>query len=257
MGSEQPPKALADEVARISAENTRLLTRLAHGERRFRLISRGVLRLQEAERGRISRELHDGVGQSLTALKMQLEMLERQAASEKSPLHARLAELKDLADRSLQDVRQLSRLLRPQMLDDLGLLATLRWLARSVQKQSGLEVKLDLAELDARFDPELETLVFRVVQEGLTNAVKHAGAGAAEVALRRDGGCLELRLQDDGVGFDAVRFLDGRDEDPGFGLRGMRDRVRLFGGRFEVRTAPGAGTTLEARIPLDAELGSA
>jgi signal transduction histidine kinase len=248
--SEPKAPVLAEAVARIGAENARLLARLAEGEQRLRLISRGVLRLQEAERGRISRELHDGVGQSLTALKMQLQMLEQQAARENAPLEGRLAELSELADRTLQEVRQLSRLLRPQMLDDLGLLSTLRWLARTVHAQSGLQVQLAFGELEERFDPDVETLVFRVAQEALTNAVKHAGAAAAEVALWRDGGSLGLRIHDDGVGFDAARFLEGRDEDPGFGLRGMRDRLRLFGGRFEAHSAPGAGTTLEARIPL-------
>lgn len=250
-----PTKDLPAEVARISSENARLLARLAHGERRLRLVSRGVLRLQEAERGRISRELHDSVGQSLTALKMQLELLEGEAARDSASLQARLAELKGLADRALQEVRQLSRLLRPQMLDDLGLLATLRWLARTVHQQSGIDVRLAVSGVEERLDPDLETLLFRVVQEALTNTVKHARAATAEVDLRRQGDRLVLRIQDHGTGFDVARFLEGREEDPGFGLRGMRDRVHLFGGAFEARSAPGEGTRLEARVPLGPEPG--
>ena len=125
------------EVARITAENARLVQRLGEGERRFRLISRGVLRIQEAERGRISRELHDGVGQSLTALKMQLELLAQAAAGEGSALRPGSRTSREMADRSLQDVRQFSHLLRPQMLDELGLVPTLRWLARTFEQRTG------------------------------------------------------------------------------------------------------------------------
>ena len=125
-------------MARITAENARLLAaprpRARSGSASSR---RGILRVQEAERGRISRELHDGVGQSLTALKMQLELLEQSAAQDEGALRPALAELREMADRSLQEVRQISHLLRPQMLDELGLLPTLRWLARTVQQADG------------------------------------------------------------------------------------------------------------------------
>jgi len=246
-----PLDAIARDVARVTEENARLLARLGEGERRFRLISRGILRIQEAERGRISRELHDGVGQSLTALKMQLEMLERDAAGD-AALAARLAALREIADRSLQDVRQLSRLLRPQMLDELGLEPTLRWLARTTQEGTGIAVKLEVEGLEERLEPELETVVYRLAQEALANATRHSGARAAEVRVRRAGGRLLLTVRDAGRGFDPARALSGEDDAAGGGLRGMRDRVQLFGGRFEVRSAPGAGAAIEVELPLEA-----
>ncbi len=243
-------QAFARDVARITAENARLLDRLTQGEKRFRLIARGILRIQEVERGRISRELHDGVGQSLTALKMQLEILER-SATDHGVLRARLAELTQIADRSLQDVRQLSRLLRPQMLDELGLVPTLRWLARTLQEGTGLGVQLSIEGMEERVGPDLETIVYRLVQEALTNAAKHAAAASAEVRVRRERDRLFLSVRDQGRGFDPGPALAAREDQHGGGLRGMRDRVDLFGGRFELRTAPGAGTLVEVELPLE------
>ena len=244
-------RAIAQEVARITAENARLLQRLGEGEKRFRLISRGILRVQEAERGRISRDLHDGVGQSLTALKVQLQLLELSAVQEHSALSPRLAELREMADRSLQEVRQISHLLRPQMLDELGLLPTLRWLARTFQQRTGVVVELSSEGIEEQADPDVENLVFRLVQEALTNVAKHAGAPTARVHLARVGDRLFLTVEDHGAGFDAAGFLRSTDEERGFGLRGMRDRVHLFAGRFTVKSQPGEGTTIEIEVPLE------
>lgn len=249
-GEAEPLAAIARDLARITSENARLLHRLAAGEKRFRLISQGVLRIQEAERARISRELHDGVGQSLTALKMQLELLERAAAPEQEGLRLRLGELTRIADRSLQDVRQLSRLLRPQMLDELGLAPTLRWLARTVEEGTGLGVELSIEGMEDRVHPDLETVVYRLVQEALTNVVKHARAATAEVVLRRGRDRLFLAVRDRGRGFDARHALDAGEGERG-GLRGMRDRVDLFGGRLRLRSSAGEGASVEVELPLD------
>ncbi len=250
MNHDEKPGSIAAEVARITAENARLLERLAEGERRFRTISRGVVRVQEAERGRISRELHDGVGQSLTALKMQLELLEQDAHAASSPLAKRLADLRSLADGALQEVRQISRLIRPQMLDELGLLPTLQWLTRTFGERTGMAIGLVHDGLEARLDPEVETLVFRVVQEALTNVAKHAAAPSAEVRLSRSGARLGLAIEDRGKGFDAGAVLASGDEERTFGLRGMRDRVQLLGGRFSIASTAGKGTRVDVEVPL-------
>lgn len=245
---------LALDLDRIKSENDRLLRGLAEGEKRIRLVARSVLRVQEAERGRLARELHDGIGSSLTALKMHLELLERDAAA---PLGERLGSLRELAGRTLDELRQLSRLLRPQMLDELGLAPTLRWLARAFQERGGFEVRLALEGLEDRpVDPELETLVFRVAQEALANVAKHANAGAVDLQVRVGDGRLWLRVRDDGRGCDPEALLRAPAEaERGFGLRGMRDRVQLFGGRFSLRSAPGAGTCVEAELRLADEQG--
>ena len=245
---------IAAQVARISAENARLIERLAETERRFHRISRGVLRVQEEERGRISRDLHDGIGQSLTALKIQLELLEQEAAKTRAAeLVPRIAAVRELAENCLSEVREMAHLLRPQMLDDLGLVPTLRWLARTVEKRTGLAVELDVAWSAAgeeAGDRDAETLVFRIVQEALTNVVRHAGVAAARVRVENRGDRLLVAVEDAGVGFDAEAVLAGRDEEHGFGVRAMRDRVQSFNGKFRVRSGPGA-TAVEAEIPVN------
>jgi two-component system NarL family sensor kinase len=237
---------IAAQVARISAENARLIERLAETEQRFHRISRGVLRVQEEERRRISRDLHDGIGQSLTALKIQL-------AQAQAALLPRIAAVRELAESCLTEVREMARLLRPQMLDDLGLVPTLRWLARTVENRTGVAVALE-AELepeggDDGEDRDAETLVFRIVQEALTNVVRHAGVASARVRVERRAERILVAVEDRGVGFDAEAILTGKDEERGFGVRAMRDRVQSFNGRFRIRSSPGA-TVVEAEIPL-------
>lgn len=243
---------ISEKVARISAENARLLQRLVETERRFHRISRGVLRVQEEERGRISRDLHDGIGQSLTALKIQLELLERAAAGEHAALVPRVASVRELAEACLAEVRELARLIRPQMLDELGLLPTLRWLARTVQKRTGVSIELDYVGADERADPDAETLVFRIVQESLTNIVRHAGVSAARVRVERRPESILVTVEDRGRGFDAEAILSASDEERGFGVRAMRDRVQSFRGSFRLRSSP-EGTVLEAELPLETE----
>ncbi len=144
---------IAEQVARITSENSRLIERVAESERRFRRISRGVLRVQEEERSRISRDLHDGIGQLLTALKIQLELLESEAAGLQG-IAARIANAREIADTALDEVRQLSHVLRPQMLDELGLEPTLRWLARTFQKRTGIEVEVTFEGEVQRIGPD-------------------------------------------------------------------------------------------------------
>jgi len=243
-------REISEQVARITAENARLLERLVETERRFHRISRGVLRVQEEERGRISRELHDGIGQSLTALKIQLELVEREAGKENPALAARIAAARELAEASLAEVREMARLLRPQMLDDLGLAPTLRWLARTLEERTGVSVALEFRGGEERVGPGAETLVFRLVQEALTNVVRHAGVATARVRVENRGERIFVVVEDAGVGFDADAVLTGKDEEHGFGVRAMRDRVQSFNGKFRVRSAPGA-TAVEAEIPVN------
>ena len=246
---------IAQQLARLGTENARLLERLAETERRFRRIARGVLRLQEEERARVSRDLHDGVGQSLTALKIQLALLEQEAQRAGSELSARITSSRELAESCLSEVRQLAHLLRPQMLDDLGLVPTLRWLIRTMRQRTGIDVTLECNGFEERLDPDRETLVYRLAQEALTNVVKHAGASGAALQLERRGDRLLLRVKDEGSGFDAEKLLEAGGEDRGFGVRAMRDRVQFFHGRFAIRSAPGRGTTVEAEIPLQPREG--
>ena len=257
-----PMREVVDRVRRITEANERLFHELIGGERRFRALARSVWSVQEAERRRLARELHDGIGQTLTALKHQLDVVAQAADGIPGPALARLRDAAALAAQALRDTRELSHLLRPQILDDLGLAPALRWLARTFQERTGTRVELELA-VDGRLSPELETLAFRLVQEALNNVAKHARAADARVRVELVRGELALSVEDSGRGFDppavgASSSGGGAAGGPareasGAGLRGMRDRVELFGGRIEIASRPGHGTRIEARVPCPAE----
>jgi two-component system sensor histidine kinase UhpB len=239
-------------VRDITHANERLFARMIDGERRFRSIAKAVWKVQEEERRRLARELHDGLGQTLTALTLQLERLREKLELAALPeLTGRLDDSVEMARLALNETRELSRLLRPPVLDDLGLAAALSWLARTLDQRTGLKVELELAALGERLDPDLETLLFRLIQEALTNVLRHSGAGRAQVALRRAGASLELRVTDAGSGFDPGAVLAGGTN--GSGLRGMRDRLELFGGQLQLASAPGRGTVIAASVPLAGE----
>jgi two-component system, NarL family, sensor kinase len=231
-------ESIAARVQELTLANERLFGELLATQRRFQSLSRSVWRVQEDERRKLARELHDGIGQTLTALKNQLE---GKLTGET------LAQAREMAAQALHDTRELSRLLRPAVLDDLGLAPALRWLTRFAGERLALSVELRLSGLPERLDREIETFAFRVVQEALTNVAKHAGAARAEVDVDHAPGHLRIRVADDGSGFDpGVLELPG---ESGSGLRGMRERAQLFGGVLRVDSGPG-GTRIEVGVPL-------
>jgi signal transduction histidine kinase len=238
-------------VRDITRQNERLFQELIASERRFRGLARSVWNVQEAERRRLARELHDGIGQTLTALKQQLDVVEQSAGGLPGAARSRLRDAAELAAQALHETRELSRLLRPQILDDLGLEPALRWFTRTFAERTGISLEVDLVGLDGRLPAEIETLAYRVVQEALNNVGKHAGATRAQVLARREANELTLVVADDGCGFDP-----GAPEGDGSGLRGMRDRVELFGGRIDVGSRPGLGTRISARVPCSVQEGS-
>lgn len=245
---DQDLDALARRVTRITEENQHLFSQLLEGERRFRSLAKGVWKVQEDERRRLALELHDGIGQTLTALKHQLQRLEERVPQELQPAFAELAEI---ATSALNDTRELSRLLRPPVLDDLGLLAALNWLKRTLQQRTGLQVDLQHEGFgDERVAPDIETLVFRVVQEALNNTVKHAQVENAKVSLRLSGNTLQVVIEDQGGGFDVEARMRAGGSNDSSGLRGMRDRVALFGGKLKVKSGADSGTRLEILLVL-------
>jgi len=229
-------------IAELQAQYTRLLERLEANEREFRRLGRGVWRVQEDERRQLARELHDGIGQNLTALKHRLAQIAGELGPGQEALRTRMETAITLCSGALEDTRQLSRLLRPPILDDLGLAPALQWLGRSVGEGSGVAVVVEIGELPA-LGGELQTLLFRVAQEALNNVAKHAQASSALLRLVAQQGELQLQVIDDGTGFEA-------DAARGSGIGGMSERLRLHGGRLELRSAPGHGTRLRAVVPL-------
>lgn len=241
--------------ADIERQNARLTAELAELNRsleaqvqkrtaELRELSTRLLRIQEDERRAIARELHDQVGQMLTGLKFQLEAAVKVAGDEARPkLNEALVTSGDL----LRHVRELTQLYRPRILDDLGLQPALEWHASLFARQTGVQVALDFSLPPERLPGEIETVVFRFVQEALTNVARHAGTDKAAVTVTTDGRQLIIEVTDRGKGFDVETVARRRES---IGLAGLRERVQLAGGRFEIFSKTGQGTRVQAEIPL-------
>lgn len=232
-----------------------LIAGLERGQSHFQHLARSVWRVQEEERRRLARELHDGIGQNLTAIVHMIGQALTAISSSADPARAGLLKARDLAEATLAETRALSRQLRPQILDDLGLPAALRWLARTVADNHGLQIQLDLVEPLPQLSGDAATLIFRVVQEGLSNITRHAQARTAQISLHAEGLRAVLKLHDDGRGCDLSTVFAAGSEGQGSGVGGMRDRVRLFGGELRIDSAPGAGFTIAIEFPFAATTG--
>ena len=239
--------ALGAQLAQLRSQQSRLLSELQAGEVQVRRLARSVWRVQEDERRRIARDLHDGLGQTLSALRHRIEAVgAADAAAQADTLAAALS----LCDAALQETRHLARLLRPQILDDLGLEAALRWLARSSAAQARCEIEVEIVALPDPMPSDISTLVFRVVQEALANQVRHAQARTGVVRLGLRGQHLVLLIVDDGRGCDLAAAQAAASGSRSSGLAGMRERVQLFGGTFQAISAPGEGMQIRVLIPL-------
>jgi signal transduction histidine kinase len=213
-------------------------------ESELRLLSGQIRTAQEQERKYLSRELHDQVGQMLTGLRMELASIARIHADAESEVSLRIARAKGTVEQTLRIVRNIAMLLRPSMLDDLGLVPALAWLLKEAARTSGFEIHSDIDPAVDRLPDAHRTCVYRVVQEALTNALRHSGARHVEVSLKSQGAWVIGAIADDGHGFDRrVR------KDHGLGLLGMEERVREAGGSIRIESSPGAGTRVEFRLP--------
>jgi signal transduction histidine kinase len=215
------------------------------GQARLRALSQRLVEVQEAERRHLARELHDEVGQILTGLKLRLELCRRLPPEEAART---LAEAQAGVNELMQRVREMSLNLRPAVLDDLGLLAALKWQSDRYQAQTSIHLTLDAQELlGRRFAAALETAAFRIVQEALTNIARHAGVAEAFVQARLAEEHLILHIRDKGCGFDPEAVLDARASN---GVAGMSERALLLGGELHINSSAGAGTTIIATLPL-------
>ena len=238
-------------LAQLRSQYQGLLERLENNQSEFQRLGRSVYRVQEDERRRIARELHDGIGQNLTALKHQMAMALSQLGPGQDRLRAGMMASIELCSQTLEDTRQLSRLLRPQVLDDLGLEAALRWLSRTIEGDGGPRIELEVDALPP-LEPELQTLLFRISQEALANVVRHARASEVMLRLATRAGRVLLTIWDDGVGFDPQLAASAASAGRSAGLVGMRERARLYGGELQIESGADTGTWLRASIPLPA-----
>jgi signal transduction histidine kinase len=219
---------------------------LQEKSRQLSSLSRRILETQELERRRVAHELHDELGQSLTAIKINLQskLTDRHGTAADGSRTDNMVDIVDIVDQTLAQMRRLALGLRPSLLDDLGLLPALRWLAGQNGKAGQLAITVHHTGELRRFDPDIETVCFRIAQEALTNVQRHAGAGKVEIELSLSGQTVSMKIHDDGRGFNVTDSLRRASSGNSVGLLGMRERATLAGGMLRIESQPGQGTTV-------------
>jgi signal transduction histidine kinase len=232
------------KILKLEGTSAQHYKEMSHARVELKHLSARLLEAQEEERRLISRELHDEVGQALTGVLLEMANLSNLIRSgEESALSKKVDEIKRLLEESIGVVRNMALLLRPSMLDDLGLVPALQWQAREASKRSGLWVKVAAEEVSEELTEDHKTCIYRIVQEALHNIVQHANARNVRIAVTQEPDRLLLSIQDDGRGFNPP-------QERGMGLIGMEERVSALGGRLVVESASGEGTVLRVVLPL-------
>lgn len=225
-------------------------------EGELRRLSQKLLRTRDDERRAIARELHESTGQTLAAVKMSLGRL-REVLPEGDPRLTRALESAvQLAETAIREVRTLSYLMHPPMLDEAGLRSAVRWYAKGFTERSGIPIEVFIPEDFGRQRQEVETTLFRIVQEALTNIHRYSGSRTASIRLTSEGGSVHAVIQDDGCGLPSPVAPDGVDFPLGVGILGMKERVQQLNGTFEIYTTAGKGTTIRATLPTDSSARS-
>lgn len=238
----------------VAVENADLIDRLQDKEQRLQSVLRKTITAQEEERRRLSRELHDETSQVLSALMMNIDLLETQAPVDE-PSRARVEAVKNLAEEAARNLDKMLLDLRPALLDELGLMPALRWYLAQVSDLWGLPIEFEGGKT-ARLPDHLEVAAFRIVQEAVSNVARHAKASKASVQVVPDTDMLRIEVDDDGIGFDVVEASARARTGEAVGLAGMRERAELSGGTFEVESTIGEGTRVRAEIPMPALEGA-
>lgn len=235
-------------------EKSRLLEAVREQREQLRALNNRLTAVQEEKQKQLARELHDELGQALTAISMNLTAIEEELPANCEPtIGKRLQDAILLTDQTLEQVRKLSLDLRPLMLDELGLVPALRSYAKQYAKRVDIKIKFECVGLEQRLSSDIETALFRIVQEALTNVARHAQASQIHLHLRRKASSIVTVIEDDGQGFDVAgevnrsrKVLGG-----GTGILGIRERVALLGGYFDIQSTPGQGTSLSIEIPYE------
>ncbi len=240
--------ALETQVQFRTQELRRKHEEISRQAEQIRELSRILLQTQDDERRHVARELHDSAGQTLVVLTLQLAQLMESAKKNAPHLADALAEAEQASQQLTREIRTASYLLHPPLLDESGLRAAIQWYVQGLVERSGMDIQLDLAENMDRSDQEVELVVFRVIQESLTNVHRHSGSNSAMVRLRQEGEKFVVEVQDQGKGMSADRLTEIQTRGHGLGIRGMRERVRQFNGELSVDSG-GSGTRISVSIP--------
>jgi len=243
-------QAMANQTA-VAIRNAQLLNAGMEHRRDLQRLSTQLINAQEGERRRLSRELHDEMGQALTMMRISLvKIWEELPPQVTATLKRRLTEASSLAEQTLEQVRELSLDLRPTMLDDFGLVSALRWYLDRYAKRLDIEVAFEAIDLEDRLPAEMETALYRVAQEALTNVARHAQANKVHLRVERKEASVAALIEDDGRGFEVEKMGDSQAPERGIGLLGIRERVTFLGGNFDIQSRPGEGTRLTIEIPV-------
>jgi len=228
-------------------ERAKLYSDIKEKEHKLEILSNTIINMQEEERKRISRELHDEIGQALTAVEIEIGLL-KNTLPEKYQILGIFEKIKTLIDNTLINIRRISLDLRPVLLDEVGLRPALRWYVNDFSHRTGIDVTIRISGLKRRLDQKREIMIYRIVQECLTNVFKHSQATEAEMVLFVDGNQIKIDLQDNGKGFDSGQVINAKD-DGGLGLFGIRERLKIINGDLEISSNPTRGTKISINIP--------
>ena len=227
-------------------EQTRAQNELRVSQERLRRLSQPLEAVREEERARISREIHDELGQMLTAIKMDLVWMKKNSMDPNNAYRERLESALALTDGTIDTVKRVSADLRPSLLDDLGLAAALAWQIAEFRKRTGLVCTTSITDPGEQISEDIRTVLYRICQETITNVSRHAQATRLTVALKEENGYLVLEVSDNGIGISDLQLSDPE----AFGILSMRERVRTMDGEITIRGVPGKGTTVVARVPV-------
>ena len=238
------------------SERMRTEEALKESQKELRHISSRLLSAEEEVRRKIARELHDELGQSLTLMKFQVRSIEKKLRGDQAALKEECGNILLYTNTVIENVRRLSRDLSPFILEDLGLTRALQWLTDNFAKNYDIRLVLDLVNIDHLFSRSAQTSIYRILQEALTNIVKHSGAGSASVTVRREEEKIVFSIEDDGKGFDVTQVSAQEPAERGLGLAGMEERVSMLGGSLALWSEPGKGMRISFSIPVQEEKDS-
>jgi signal transduction histidine kinase len=242
---------LSQSFNQMTANLSNLQAALQKSQEDLRYLASQLIVSQEKERQYIGLELHDDLGQLLTVLKMQLRAVQRNLSTESVETRAELENALDLFNEIVERIRRLSMNLRPAVLEDMGLFTGLKLLFEDFQKYHGLELSLDMDDIEKSFSWEHQILIYRIFQESLTNVAKHSGGTGVNISIKKKDAQVDFQMQDNGQGFNLEEVLAKSARSRGLGLAAIDERVRMLGGDLKLWSQPGHGTRLHFTVPVD------